>query len=80
MLLRLSSIDLMFILNIYRPALGVLIKSVRLIAGRLGFYSQSGHTKTLKVVLAASCQALGTTGSAKCVVRLVCPLSVFNHS
>ena len=27
------------------PALGVSVKSVHLVAGRLGFYSQSGHTK-----------------------------------
>ena len=28
--------------------LGVLVKSVRLVAGKLGFYSQSGHTKDFK--------------------------------
>ena len=31
-----------------RPALGVSVKSVHLVAGRLGFYSQSGHTKDFK--------------------------------
>ena len=31
--------------GIYTPALGVSVKSVHLVAGRLGFYSQSGHTK-----------------------------------
>ena len=31
-----------------RPALGVSVKSVYLVAGRLGFYSQSGHTKDFK--------------------------------
>ena len=30
------------------PALGVSVKSVHLVAGRLGFYSQSGHTKDVK--------------------------------
>ena len=30
------------------PALGVSVKSVHLVAGRLGFYSQSGHTKDFK--------------------------------
>ena len=30
------------------PVLGVLVKSVRLVAGRLGFYSLSGHTKDFK--------------------------------
>ena len=30
------------------PALGVSVKSVDLVAGRLGFYSQSGHTKDFK--------------------------------
>ena len=28
--------------------LGVSVKSVHLVAGRLGFYSQSGHTKDFK--------------------------------
>ena len=41
-------------------------KSVRLAAGRLRFYSRSGHTiNIVKVVFAASRQALVTTGSAK---------------
>ena len=31
----------------FRP-LGVSVKSVHLVAGRLGFYSQSGHTKDFK--------------------------------
>ena len=31
-----------------KPALGVSVKSVDLAAGRLGFYSQSGHTKDFK--------------------------------
>ena len=31
-----------------KPALGVSVKSVHLVAGRLGFYSQSGHTKDFK--------------------------------
>ena len=30
------------------PALGISVKSVHLVAGRLGFSSQSGHTKDLK--------------------------------
>ena len=30
------------------PALGVSVKSVHLVVGRLGFYSQSGHTKDFK--------------------------------
>ena len=35
-------------LAIMAPALGVSVKSVRLVAGRLGFYSRSGHTKDFK--------------------------------
>ena len=31
-----------------KPALGVSVKSVQLVAGKLGFYSQSGHTKDFK--------------------------------
>ena len=34
--------------GIRKPALGVSVKSVDLAAGRLGFYSQSGHTKDFK--------------------------------
>ena len=30
------------------PALGVSVQSVRVVAGRLGFYSRSGHTKDSK--------------------------------
>ena len=30
------------------PTLGVLVESVRLVAGRLGFYSESGYTKDYK--------------------------------
>ena len=33
---------------ILKPVLGVSVKSVDLVAGRLGFYSQSGHTKDFK--------------------------------
>ena len=36
------------VINLVRPALGVSAKSVHLVAGRLGFYSQSGHTKDFK--------------------------------
>ena len=31
-----------------KPELGVSVKSVHLVAGRLGFYFQSGHTKDFK--------------------------------
>ena len=37
-----------FPLLVFVPALGVSVKSVYLVAGRLGFYSQSGHTKDFK--------------------------------
>ena len=33
------------------PALGVSVKSVRLVAGRLGFYPRSGHTKDFKICI-----------------------------
>ena len=39
---------LIAMLGDYKPALGVSVKSVDLVAGRLGFYSQSGHTKDFK--------------------------------
>ena len=35
-------------MDLLEPALGVSVKSVHLVAGRLGFYSQSGHTKDFK--------------------------------
>ena len=37
-----------WVLVCIEPALGVSIKSVHSVAGRLGFYSQSGHTKDFK--------------------------------
>ena len=40
--------------------IAVSVKSVCLVAGRLGFHSRWGH-----IVFAASRQAFGTTGSAK---------------
>ena len=46
-----SDIFLLTTLTCYisiRPALGVSVKSVHLVAGRLGLYSQSGHTKDFK--------------------------------
>ena len=49
-----------------QPALAVSVKSVRLVAGRLGFYSRSGRTKDFKnIAFVASRQALGASGSAK---------------
>ena len=60
-------------------ALGVSVKSVDLVAGRLGFYSQSGLSHSQ-----LSRQALGTSGSAKGFVYvlfvMLCPLTAFNHS
>ena len=35
-------------MRLVEPALGVSVKSVHLVAGRLGFYSQSGRTKDFK--------------------------------
>ena len=43
----------------------LMVRSVRLVAGNLGFHSRSGHTKYLQVVFAASRQALSTSRSAK---------------
>ena len=70
----------------WEPALGVSVKSVRLVDGRLGFYSRSGHTKDLK----NSIRSFRTRRSAQtevrrvlcrlCVVCHVCPLTAFNHS
>ena len=36
------------LIAVFLIALGVLVKSVHLVAGRLGFYSQSGHIKDFK--------------------------------
>ena len=49
----------------HEPPLGVSVRSVHLVAGRLEFYSGRVVLKTLKVVSAASRQALGASGSAK---------------
>ena len=44
-----QQVDLFGLLTLnLKPALGVSVKSVHLVAGRLGFYSQSGHTKDFK--------------------------------
>ena len=43
-----SDLDFVSYLFHQTPALGVSVKSVHLVAGRLGFYSQSGHTKDFK--------------------------------
>ena len=48
-------------------ALGVSLKSVQLVAGRLGFYSQSGHTKDFK----NSIRSFRTRRSAEAEVRRV---------
>ena len=49
MLHQLCNIKLLRLcLHHHQPALGVSVKSVHLVAGRLGFYSQSGHTKDFK--------------------------------
>ena len=55
--------------------LSVSVKSIRLVAGRLGFYSRLGHTKTLKIVFAAftpgARQKQKCEGFCVCVVRHV---------
>ena len=65
-----------------QPALGVSVRSVRLVAIRLGFYSRSGHTKDFKsrLVFAAYRQALGTNGSAKGLVYVCCSFCMFSNS
>ena len=55
------------VVNHTLPALGVLVKSVHLIACRLGFYSQSGHTKDLK----NSIRSFSARRSAQAEVRRV---------
>ena len=64
--------------------LGVSVKSVRLVAGRLGFYSRSGHTKDLRNSIRSFCarrSAQPEVRRVECmrVVRLVCPRTAFNH-
>ena len=67
------------------PVLDVSVKSVRVVAGRLEFYSRSGHIKDFK----SSTRSCPTRRSAHpevrrvkcmCVVRRICPLTTFNHS
>ena len=68
------------------PALGVSVKSVRLVAERLWFYaySRSGRTKHFKNRIGSfrvrrSAQA-EVQRFCVCVFRHVCPLTAFNHS
>ena len=69
-----------------KPALGVSVKSVHLVAGRLGFYSQSGHAKDFKNSIRSFRSRRSVQAKVRrvlctvCVVRLVCPLTAFNHS
>ena len=54
---------------------------VRLVAGRLGLYSWSGNTKDFSQLPARrSAQPEVRRAKCVCVVRLVCPLTAFNHS
>ena len=64
------------------PALGVSVKSVRLVAGRLGFYSRSGLTKDFKNSIRSfrARHKRKCEGFCVCVVRHVYPLTAFNHS
>ena len=54
------------------PALGVSVKSVHLVAGRLGFYSQSGHTKDFKNTVVFAAFAPGARHKRKCEGFCVC--------
>ena len=53
--------------KLIKPALGVSVKSVHLVAGREGFYSRSGHTKDFK----NSIRSFRARGSAQAEVRRV---------
>ena len=61
------------------PALGVSVKSVHLVAGRLEFYSQSGHTTDFKIVFTAFTPGARhkrkCEGFCVCVVRHVMSLN-----
>ena len=59
-----------------KTALGVSVKSVHLVAGRLGFYSQSGHAKDFK----NSIRSFRARRSAQAKVRRVlCTVCVVRH-
>ena len=67
------------------PALGVSVRSARLVAGRLGFYSRLGYAKDFKNSIRSfrarrSAPAEVRRVKCRCVVRLVCSLTAFNHS
>ena len=69
----------------YQPTIRVSFKSVRLVAGKLGFYSRSGHTNNFKNSIRSFPFRRSADKDArrdKCmrVVCYVCPLTAFNHS
>ena len=71
------------LLNFYDLALGVSVKSVRLVAGRQEFPGRV-TLKTLKIVFAAFAPGARhkrkCEGFCACVVRHVCPFTAFNYS
>ena len=54
------------------PALGVSVKSVHLVAGRLGFYSQSGHTKDFKNSIRSFRARLSAQAEVRRVLCMCC--------
>ena len=61
----------------------VSVKSVHLIAGRLGFYSQSGHTKDFKNSIRNFCARRSAQAEVRrvlCMCCSSCPSTAFNHS
>ena len=54
------------------PAPGVSVKSVHLVAGRLGFYSQSGHTKDFKNSIRSFRARRSAQAEVRRVLRMCC--------
>ena len=59
------------------PALGVSVKSVRLVAERLGFYSRLGHTKDFKGELKS--KTVFSEMALKITLSSILTAEIFNH-
>ena len=62
------------------PSLGVSVKSVHLVAGRLGFYSQSGHTKDFKNSIRSFRARRSAQAEVRRVLCMCCSSCMFLNS
>ena len=64
----------------HTPALGVSVKSVRLVAGRLRFCSRSGYTKDFKNSIRSFCARRSAPAEVRRVLCMCCSSCMFLNS